>query len=32
MYTFVAISGFVPGGELFVDTQCCAPATSLSLL
>ena len=41
--TFVAISGFVPGGELvrtsllscttpeaFVDTRCCAPATSLT--
>jgi hypothetical protein len=30
--TFVSISGFVPGGELFVDTLCCTPATSLALL
>ena len=30
--TFVSISVFVPGGGLFVDTQCCTPATSLALL
>ena len=30
--TFVSISVCVPGGELFVDTQCCTPATSLALL